>query len=41
MAEVALVSIATFGEMLKYLRKRARLTLRELGLATGYSESLI
>lgn len=28
----------TFGQLLRYLRKRARLTLRELAIATGYSE---
>lgn len=27
----------TFGEMLKYLRRRARLTQRDLSVATGYS----
>ncbi len=32
---------ATFGELLKYLRRRARLTQQELGLAVGYSESYI
>ncbi len=32
---------ATFGEMLCYLRKRARLTQRELGIAVGYSEAFI
>ncbi len=34
-------SIKTFGEMLKHLRRRARLTQRELGIAVGYSESQI
>jgi LuxR family maltose regulon positive regulatory protein len=29
---------ATFGQLLRYLRKRARLTLRALSIATGYSE---
>jgi tetratricopeptide (TPR) repeat protein/transcriptional regulator with XRE-family HTH domain len=31
----------TFGQALKYLRRRARLTQRELGLAVGYSEAQI
>jgi tetratricopeptide (TPR) repeat protein/transcriptional regulator with XRE-family HTH domain len=31
----------TFGHALKYLRRRARLTQRELGLAVGYSEAQI
>ena len=31
----------TFGELLKYLRRRARLTQRELGIAVGYSEAHI
>jgi ATP/maltotriose-dependent transcriptional regulator MalT/DNA-binding XRE family transcriptional regulator len=31
----------TFGQGLKYLRRRARLTQRELGLAVGYSEAQI
>jgi ATP/maltotriose-dependent transcriptional regulator MalT/DNA-binding XRE family transcriptional regulator len=31
----------TFGHGLKYLRRRARLTQRELGLAVGYSEAQI
>ena len=29
----------TFGEMLRHLRRRARLTQRELGIAVGYSEA--
>jgi tetratricopeptide (TPR) repeat protein len=32
---------ATFGELLRYLRRRARLTQRDLGLAVGYSEAQI
>ena len=32
---------ATFGGLLKFLRRRAQLTQRELGLAVGYSESQI
>jgi DNA-binding XRE family transcriptional regulator len=31
----------TFGELLRYLRRRAQLTQRELGIAVGYSESQI
>jgi predicted ATPase len=31
----------TFGELLKYLRRRAGLTQRELGIAVGYSETYI
>lgn len=31
----------TFGEYLRYLRRRARLTQRELGAAVGYSEAHI
>jgi predicted ATPase len=31
----------TFGEMLRHLRRRARLTQRELGIAVGYSEAHI
>ena len=34
-------SITSFGEMLKYLRQRARMTQRELGTAVGYSYSHI
>src|SRR5262245_35477255 len=41
MADVSLDSFATFGELLRYLRQRARLTQRELGLAVGYSEAQI
>ncbi len=32
---------ATFGELLKVLRRRAQLTQRDLGVAVGYSESHI
>ncbi len=35
------VDFPTFGHALKYLRRRARLTQRELGLAVGYSEAQI
>lgn len=34
-------TVTTFGDMLKFLRRRARLTQRELGLAVGYSEAQI
>ena len=34
-------SFATFGDLLVYLRKRARLTQEELGRAVGYSRSQI
>ena len=33
------LNIDTFGEMLKFLRKRAQLTQRELAIAVGYSEA--
>ena len=32
-------SFASFGELLRYLRQRARLTQDELGLAVGYSRA--
>lgn len=41
MQKMQLPSFATFGEMLRYLRRRAHLTQRELSIATGYSESQI
>ena len=34
-------SFTTFGELLKYLRQRARLTQRQLGIAVGYSDAQI
>ncbi len=34
-------NFATFGELLKYLRRKAGLTQRELAIAVGYSESQI
>ena len=37
MSDATLDSFNTFGEMLRYLCHRARLTLRELGIAVGYS----
>ena len=36
-----LESFLTFGDLLKYLRRRARLTQRELSIAVGYSEAQI
>ena len=41
MSSVPLPQLATLGEMLKYLRRRARLTQRELSIAVGYSEGQI
>jgi predicted ATPase/transcriptional regulator with XRE-family HTH domain len=38
---ISLQSFQTFGDLLKYLRTRARLTQRELSIAVGYSESQI
>ena len=40
-ASVSFSAINTFGELLKVLRRRARLTQRDLGAAVGYSESYI
>jgi predicted ATPase len=34
-------SFATFGDLLKYLRRRARRTQREVAIAVGYSEAQI
>src|SRR5690349_1123491 len=34
-------SFATFGDLLKFLRRQARLSQRELSIAVGYSESQI
>jgi transcriptional regulator with XRE-family HTH domain len=36
-----LSSFATFGDLLKHLRRRARLTQKELSIAVGYSEAQI
>src|SRR5690242_12764593 len=36
-----LASFVTFGDMLTYLRRRARLTQRELAIAVGYSREQI
>ena len=38
---ISLDSFLTFGDLLKYLRRRARLTQRELCIAVGYSEAQI
>ncbi|HJS17180.1 MAG TPA: tetratricopeptide repeat protein [Anaerolineales bacterium] len=38
---ISLDSFITFGDLLKYLRRRARLTQRELSIAVGYSEAQI
>jgi predicted ATPase/transcriptional regulator with XRE-family HTH domain len=38
---VPLESFQTFGDLLKYLRRRARLTQREVAIAVGYSEAQI
>ena len=40
-AALPLAATATFGGLLKFLRRRAQLSQRELGLAVGYSESQI
>src|SRR5512135_3753086 len=34
-----LTTAETFGDLLKFLRRRARLTQRELALAVGYTEA--
>jgi predicted ATPase/transcriptional regulator with XRE-family HTH domain len=38
---VSAAAFATFGELLRYLRTRARLTQRELSIAVGYSEAQV
>src|SRR4051812_36161127 len=38
---LALERFATFGDLLKYLRRRAGLTQRELSVAVGYSHGQI
>jgi len=38
---IALDQFTTFGDMLKYLRRRAGLTQRELSIAVGYSDAQI
>jgi WD40 repeat protein/transcriptional regulator with XRE-family HTH domain len=40
-ATPSLDTFATFGDLLKYLRRRARLTQLELSIAVGYSEAQI
>ena len=34
-------TFSTFGGLLRYLRRRSRITQRELGIAVGYSEAHI
>jgi transcriptional regulator with XRE-family HTH domain len=41
MADATLDTFTTFGQLLKYLRRRARLTQRELGITAGYSDAQI
>ncbi len=38
---IPLESFSTFGDLLKYLRRRARLTQREVAIAVGYSEAQV
>jgi WD40 repeat protein/DNA-binding XRE family transcriptional regulator len=40
-AMIALDQFTTFGDLLKYLRRRAGLTQRELSIAVGYSDAQI
>jgi WD40 repeat protein/transcriptional regulator with XRE-family HTH domain len=40
-AAIALDQFTTFGDLLKYLRRRAGLTQRELSIAVGYSDAQI
>ena len=40
-AKIALDQFTTFGDLLKYLRRRAGLTQRELSIAVGYSDAQI
>ena len=39
MTKTGISGFSTFGDLLKYLRKRAQLTQRELAIAVGYSEA--
>jgi predicted ATPase/transcriptional regulator with XRE-family HTH domain len=39
MTKPGISGFTTFGDLLKYLRKRAQLTQRELAIAVGYSEA--
>lgn len=41
LSPISLGSFATFGDLLKYLRRRERLTQLELSIAVGYSEAQI
>jgi predicted ATPase/transcriptional regulator with XRE-family HTH domain len=41
MSDLQLESLNSFGELLRYLRRRARLTQRELGQAVGYTDAHI
>jgi predicted ATPase/transcriptional regulator with XRE-family HTH domain len=41
MSIISVESFHTFGDMLKYLRRRARITQRELSIAVNYSEAQI
>src|SRR5256885_14777822 len=38
---ISVSSFGTFGELLRYLRRRARLQQRDLAIAVGYSEGQI
>jgi WD40 repeat protein len=40
-AKIALDQFTTFGDLLRYLRRRAGLTQRELSIAVGYSDAQI
>ena len=40
-SQVPLTTFNTFGDLFKYLRRRARLTQRDLSIAVGYSEAQI
>jgi predicted ATPase/transcriptional regulator with XRE-family HTH domain len=41
MPDSSLETVATFGELLKYLRRRMQMTQQELGIALGYSIAMI
>jgi predicted ATPase/transcriptional regulator with XRE-family HTH domain len=41
LSPLPMASFGSFGELLRYLRRRARLSQRELSIAVGYSESQI
>jgi len=38
MPDTGISAFSTFGDLLKYLRRRAQLTQRELAIAVGYTE---